>query len=262
MARQIHVLKDCLGKRISRTADILETFRDYYSSLYSSSGPDQSVVLTFLQSHFKDRHFSDEHVQMLDEPISSEEVLGAIRRLKNGKSPGNDSFPAKFYKRYAQCLVAPLTQTFNELLTSGLVPPSWSKASVIVLPKKDRNPLDVRSYRPISLLNCDYKLFTTVLTKRLNSIIASYIHTDQTGFIQKLDIMDNIYKTLGLIKYCQSNHIGPSLLLSLDLEKAFDQVETCYILTLLEHLGAGPSFLRAIQSKSNGVRDIEWQDLC
>lgn len=69
----------------------------------------------------------------------------------------------------------------------------------------------MKSYRLISLLNCDYKLFTTILTKRFNSIIACYIFTDQMGFIPNRDIMDNIYKTLDLIQYCKSKRLGPSL---------------------------------------------------
>lgn len=153
------------------------------------------VLIKRLLKHFYNntlKCLSEDHMRLLDIPISSEEVPWAIKRLKNGKLPGNDGFPVELYKRYSQDLVHPLTWVFNDLLTLGTAPPSWSEASVIVLPKKGRNLLDVKSYWPISLLNCDYKLFTAILSKRLNSIIACYSYTDQTGFIPNCNIMDNI----------------------------------------------------------------------
>lgn len=108
-ARQIHVLKDRSRKQITRMVEILAAFWDYYSSLYSSSGPHKRGIHAFLQKHFKDKCFLEEHVRLLDAPISPEEVLGAIKLLKNGKSPGNNGFPVEFYKRYSQHLVPPLT---------------------------------------------------------------------------------------------------------------------------------------------------------
>lgn len=50
----------------------------------------------------------------------------------------------------------------------------------------------------------------------------------QTGFMPRWDIMDNFYNTLNLIQCNKKHHKGPSLLLSLDMEKAFDQVEPDY----------------------------------
>lgn len=45
------------------------------------------------------------------------------------------------------------------------------------------------------------------------------------GFILQQDIMDNIYKILNLIHYAKTNQVGSSVILSLDFEKAFDQVK-------------------------------------
>lgn len=56
----------------------------------------------------------------------------------------------------------------------------WMEASVIVLPKDNKDKTNAGSYRPISLLNFDFKIFTKTLATRLNKIIH---HSDQTGFI-------------------------------------------------------------------------------
>lgn len=128
------------------------------------------------------------------------------------------------------------------------MPPSWSEATVVVLPKAGRDPTDSKSYRPISLLNNDYKVFTALLTARLNRIIPDYVHSDQAGFIPRRNIIDNVYRTLEVIHHCKSQGAEPALLLSLEVEKAFDRVEHGYILSLLQCMNFGMHFITAIRS--------------
>lgn len=101
---------------------------------------------------------------------------------------------------YFALLALPLSEVINDSLTLGTIPPSWTETSIVV-PKKERNPSDVRSYWPISLLNLDYKIFTALLTKRLNKIIVFYIHLDQSGFMPNKDLTDNVYRMLELIHF-------------------------------------------------------------
>lgn len=42
----------------------------------------------------------------------------------------------------------------------------------------------MQSFRAISLLNCDYKFLTTILAKRLSTVLSDYIHPDQAGFVK------------------------------------------------------------------------------
>lgn len=135
--------------------------------------------------------------------MTPEKVLAVIQGLKNNKPLGKDGFTTEFYKIYAQTLASPLALTFNGILASGHLPPSWNVAEIVVIPKKDRDNLDTKSYRPISLLNQDYKFFTSILTKRLNKFISCYVGHDQTGFIPNRDIMDSIYRTIEIIHYCR-----------------------------------------------------------
>lgn len=58
-----------------------------------------------------------------------------------------------------------------------------TKATIILLLKPGKDPLDPGSYRPISLLQNDNKILAKVLTLRLNKVIASIIHADQAGFM-------------------------------------------------------------------------------
>lgn len=67
-----------------------------------------------------------------------------------------------------------LEKVFNNRMRQSKIPDSWKEATLIAIPKPDRDPSSPTSYCPIALLNQYYKTFTGVLTKRLNGIIAQY----------------------------------------------------------------------------------------
>lgn len=173
--------------------------------------------------------------------------MAAIQNLKSSKAPGRYGLPAEFYKRFKDLLVEPLTDLGTSLYSDGTMPNSWAKTRIIVIPKKDRDPAKVESYRPISLINHDAKIFTSIMAKRLNSFIGAYVHVDQLGFIPSRQISDNIRKTLDVIHHCVSHQI-PSLVVALDAEKAFDKLESSYLQLLLKRMNFGPHFLMAINT--------------
>lgn len=68
-------------------------------------------------------------------------------------------------------------------------------------------------YRPISLLNVDYKIMTTILSTTLNKIIGSYIHSDQAGFIKNQQLRYNIRRICNIMNYVQGENNSNSDLL-------------------------------------------------
>lgn len=76
-----------------------------------------------------------------------------------------------------------LTRVFNHVLSNRNLPVSWSEAIISVIHKEGKDPTLCESYRPISLLNNDLKLLTSILAKRVQKVIAKLINPDQTGFI-------------------------------------------------------------------------------
>lgn len=61
-----------------------------------------------------------------------------------------------------------LSKLFEEILSVQKLPSTMTQATIIVLPKKDKDPRDCGSYRPISLLCCDYKILAKILSRRLD----------------------------------------------------------------------------------------------
>lgn len=136
---QIHAVNNADGTRCSLTKDIIGAFRHYYSDLYTSSNPEPTQIREFLSKYFPHKQISAEHLEYLEELVTPEEVASVIKSLKNSKSPGTDGFGAEFYKAYSHHLTDILSRTFNKILTTGALPPSWNTANIVILPKKDRD---------------------------------------------------------------------------------------------------------------------------
>ena len=115
-----------------------------------------------------------------------------------------------------------------------------TQASISLLLKKNEDPLLCESYRPVSLLCCDYKTLTKVLAGRLEKIMPKLIHPDQTGFIAGRQLSSNLRRVLNIIY--QPYNVEPELILSLDAQKAFDRIEYNYLFTALDRFGFGPTF--------------------
>jgi hypothetical protein len=50
---------------------------------------------------------------------------------------------------------------------------------------KKKDPTEIGNYRPISILNTDYKLLTKVMALQLNNRAHEMIHSDQAGFVPR-----------------------------------------------------------------------------
>lgn len=214
--RAVAALKTETGQMVTNPVTISELFAKFYRELYRSRSPHQPSILAYLKKTDFLQNLALDHRDLLDQPITASEISEAIKRLQTGKSPGRDSFPAELYKSLSSILTPILIDVFNFVLDTGLLPPSWSESKIVVILKPGRDSLQPSSYRPISLLNQDYKLFTAILVNRLNRFIFNYIHPDQTGFIPKRDISDNIQKTLNIL-FPPKTHNVQLLLQSLDI---------------------------------------------
>ncbi len=118
----------------------------------------------------------------LDKPISHGEILTSIKKMVTGKAPGDDGFSINFYKAFSSTLVDKLQRVFNEAKEKGHLPDSTNSSLITVLLKPDRDPLQCGSYRPISLLNSDRKIYSKIFAKRLENFLPNLIYTDQVGF--------------------------------------------------------------------------------
>lgn len=160
-------------------------FKNYYASLYSSeiNAGKEDLDRFFSQLEIPQVHRNT--AKELENPVTTAELLTALKTMQSGKCPRPDGFPVEFHRCFQNKLVPVLIEMFNESFITGKLPPTLNQASISLILKKGKDPLCCSSYRPISLLNVDFKLLSKLLAVRLELELPNIISTDQTGFIKK-----------------------------------------------------------------------------
>lgn len=80
--------------------------------------------------------------------------------------PGADGYPSEWYKCFRAILVPLIKDGFNYVLKGGETPLSWRQAVISIIPKPGKDITEYNSYRPISALNIDYRLYASIQAKR------------------------------------------------------------------------------------------------
>ena len=185
---------------------------------------------------------SQENAMALEADITIQEVQIVISKLPNGKSPGWDGITNEFFKMYASLLVEPLTIMFQEVWSSGIMPATWKIGLIKLLPKVP-SPSSFSQWRPISLMGGIYKIFAKVIANRLQRYLPKIVHKSQYGFIKGRDILHNILNVQLAMDYVKDSQ-QELVMIQLDLEKAYDNVEWSFVVELMSTMGFGDRMSR------------------
>ena len=181
------------------------------------------------------------------------ECSAALLELKNNKSHGCDGFPVEFYKFFWNKIQ---NFVYNSYLWSGqnkMLSTDQKRGIITLVPKKGKDPCNLKNWRPISLLNVDYKILTKVLAMRLQKILNKIISPDQVGYIKGCFIGVNI-RTTDILTYCRLNTKEKALISLIDFEKAFDSMNWSFLLKSLQTFNFENSFISWVKTL---YRDIE-----
>ena len=116
---------------------------------------------------------------------------------------------------------------------------------ITLLPKKG-DLADLANWRPVSLLNNDYKILAKLLANRLKECIDGVVCEDQTYCVPGRSIHDNVSLIRDAIDYSNENDL-PLAVVGLDQKKAFDNVDHDYLFDTLRAMGFGNRFLDYIK---------------
>ena len=240
--RIIKGVENTNGQYVTDPEGIKSTFLEFYTELYDrqeSNIHSQNRFLEFV------RKLNDEQKRQTDEDIKESEILEAISSCKNNKTPGPDGLSAEFFKCFLVDLMPLFKAMIEESLERGELPESLNMSYITLLPKVD-NCTQPKQYRPISLLNIDYKIITRVLTNRLQKHMSSLIHIDQASAVKGRTIQTQNHLLRDVIAYAQTTNMHTAVL-SLDQVKAFDRVAHDFLFKILEKSNFGPNFQRWIK---------------
>ena len=188
--------------------------------------------------------------------MSVEEVLFALRGMARRKAPGLDGLPMEFYLKFWSVLGSDLVSVLNSSFDSGCLSLS-QRRGVISLTFKKGNRLDPRNWRPITLLNVDYKLASRAIIGWLLKVIHLLVAQDQTCGVPGRFIGKNMALLRDVVTFASSSR-APVAILFLNQEKVFDRVDWGFMRSTLVAMGFGPSFVawvdlfyRLVQSSVN-----------
>lgn len=228
---------------------ILDEERKFYKKLYTSTldgGDSSGIETTFLPklSIPKLDHYDKE---FCDSDLNIDECAKALKDMPNDKSPGSDGLTTNFYKFFWPDIKDLLFDSYCYSFKNGILSPDQRRAVINLIPKKDKDLRHLKNWRPVSLLNTDYKILTKTLSNRLQQVISKLIHSDQVGYIHGRFIGENIRTISNLMTYTSLNKI-PSLIALVDFEKAFDTIEWSFLFESLQRYNFGDSFIGWIKT--------------
>ena len=200
--------------------------RSFYTDLYTPEPIDISSVDSLLENIPSDVKLSSFDTDRLVAPVIVDDLLSLVSHSPLGKSPGLDGIPFEVYKYLVPrfpCVQSLLLAILNGALDS-VFPSSWTQTRMVLLYKKG-DPICLKNWRPLSMINCDAKLFTKLLTIRFNDVLPQLINPYQTGFILNRLISDNGWINSTLMAHYRSVAADvPAVAVLLDQEKAIGHI--------------------------------------
>ena len=251
---------------VTRSDKMAELTRDYHNDIQKDGLLDPTVeprnlnIAKALGSIPESQKLTDPQLSPLSQLITHKALVSALRLSKHGSAAGPDGIPYELWSHLHNAYILDTkneTPAFNVLQCMHTVLNDIQEHGVDartqftlgwmcpIFKKKERD--QIKNYRPITLLNTDYKLLTKALSVNLASHIQSLIHPDQTGFIPRRTIFDPIRLAQSMCAYADFMEEDGAIV-ALDQEKAYDKIDHHYLLKTLERFNLPDKFIRIVHS--------------
>ena len=217
--------------------EVLKIIKSFYEKLYSDHDVFEDENLLFLTDIPK---LSDESKNLCEGKVTKNECYEVLKEMKFNKSPGNDGFTTEFYNTFWPALGDTLVETLNEAYDRGELSTSQKQGVITLIEKEGKDGMYVQNYRPITLLNVDYKILSKILAKRIQKVLPEIIHHDQVGYMKNRNIGEAIRIIDDILFHSLKQPNG--FLVAVDFEKAFDSVVHAFLFKILQLFGFGNSF--------------------
>ena len=234
------------GDKITDPKNVLKEQDNFYKKLYKETHQIKQDDFNKYVENLESPKLNEQERSTLEKEISMSELRKAIFVSKKEKVPGMDGLPNEFYQIFFNEIAGLLLKVCREIAINGLH--VTARQCIIALIEKPGRNLDfLKNWRPLSLLNCDGKIYAKILAIRMEDVIEKLIHTDQSGFIKKRTIHDNLMDLLASLDYVKSSN-EPYLLINVDLEKAFDYVNWDFVDYTLDFFNFGTNFRKMVRN--------------
>ena len=226
--------------------------------LIEDKGRIQNGILEYYQQIYKEAEswrpsavfenmstLSIEEKEELELPFTELEISNALMACAPDKAPGPDGYTMAFFQK-SWCFIKEDLAAFNFFHQNCQMVRSCNASFIALIPKK-KGAVELKDYRPISLIGSVYKLLAKILAERMKRVMNSLVSGQQSAFLKNRQITDASLIANEVLDWrIKSGESG--ILCKLDIEKAFDQLNWAYLVNILKQMGFGDRWIRGYTS--------------
>lgn len=240
---------------------------DYYNNLQNNE-TEQNIeakiqfINTVLQ--FVKWPLNDDKAAKLKENLSKDNTRESLQSSAKHKASGVDGIMTDFYQKLDNTwtqvwnipekrergldIVQMLTLVYNDIENHGLMHNTELNTGwMCPIYKNKGDPAEIQNYRPITVLNADYKIYTKARSIQLMEVAPEMIHRNQAGFMKNRRITDHILQNKMLVELAEKKKLNVMIFV-LDQEKAYDRISHCDLWHILDNFSSPKKFTDIVKA--------------
>ncbi|GKV27959.1 hypothetical protein SLEP1_g37069 [Rubroshorea leprosula] len=200
---------------VEEPSSVKKEVRQYFQKIFQEEQWDRPKLdgLQFKQLDDEDRAW-------LERDVSVEEVKQAVWECGGDKSPGPDGFSFHLIRTCWRVIEKDIVDFVQEFSKNGKLVKGLNSSFIVLVPKKS-NPVELKDYRPISLISSLYKIISKVLANRIKKVLPKVISETQSAFLGGRQITDGILILNEVAEEIRRKKAS-SFMFKEDFEKAYD----------------------------------------
>ena len=237
------VLENEEGGLVYKEEEIVNVIGGYFNNLFTSTPGEREEIVNQALSPI----ISDEDNALLNAIPTALEIKEAAFSINAEKAPGPDGFSAGFFHTHWERIGSDIVKEVQGFFCGMPLPEDVNDTNIRLIPKI-KNPQKVSDYRPIALCNVYYKIYSKILTRRLQPHMDRLISENQSAFVPGRAIGDNIlitHEVLHFLKTSKAEQIC-AMAVKTDMSKAYDRLEWDFVALVPSRLGFHRDWIRAI----------------
>lgn len=251
-SRHVVALRSATGRLVTGGRPMAQLAGQYWSNVCSAPAPDAAATSQVLQAVRAAGLVLDPQAATAlgNTEVTAAEVSRALKHSAPGKAPGLDGLPVDVWRKCSTTVAPLLARLYTAMGRRQQLPQGFLDGLVVTLHKKGPRELP-SNYRPITLLNSDYRVLAKVMATRLRAVQGPIIQPEQTGFLPDRHIGENI-----LLAQLLPSALPPSseaVAVFLDFHKAYDTIARQFLFAVMEAMGVGAGFLQWVQLLLQGT---------